>query len=97
MGKFETLFKNSPKFLELSPKSCAIMESLLKIPMKDRKVKPTLAPISITSDGYIIAGGKFYVSIEPFERELEHLCYMYDIDTEEIRVLFKNCLDYRNI
>jgi len=73
----------------------AFYEALAGIPEEDRRVEPAIPPISITSDGYMLAGGNFHGDVEELEQNLKMLCLHFGVDTSEVSELMRNTTDWR--
>jgi hypothetical protein len=78
-----------------SPRMVAFYEALAEVPEEDRKVDPHISPISITSDGYMIAGGDFLGEAEDLENNLKGLCNHFGLDESEVSKLMQNATDWR--
>lgn len=88
-------YEQNPALLG-SPKMTALYESLAGIPFEKRVVKPTIPEISITSDGFIIAGGAFLGSADELEGNLNRMCDHFGADSSEVEELMKNTTDWRS-
>ena len=86
------VYSQNPTLLG-SPKMIAIYECLAGIPSDERKVQPTISPISITSDGFVVAGEHFLGSAKDLETNLKGLCETFGSD--EFHTLMNNISDWR--
>ena len=88
-------YKQNPALLG-SAKMTALYESLAGIPFEERVVKPAISGISITSDGFVIAGGNFIGAVDELEDNLYRMCEHFGTDSSEVEELMKNTTDWRN-
>jgi hypothetical protein len=87
-------YKDNPANLG-SPKMCAVYEQLAGIPVDERVISPTFPPISVTSDGFVIAGGDFHGAWSDYEKNIKALFDHFDDDAELAEKLLTNIEDWR--
>jgi hypothetical protein len=87
-------YKENPTLLG-SPKMVAVYECLSSIPTEERFVSPTFPPMSVTSDGFVIAGGEFYGSFSDIEKNIYDLFDHFEDERETAENLLENITDWR--
>jgi hypothetical protein len=87
-------YKENPSLLG-SPKMVAVYEELAGVPTEERVISPTFPPISVTSDGFVIAGGDFHGAWGDYEQNIRGLFEHFEDSQEEAERLLNNITDWR--
>ena len=87
-------YKENPNLIG-SPKMVAVYEQLVGIPADERVTSPIFLPISVTSDGFVIAGGEFHGAWSDYEKNIKGLFAQFDDDPKEAKKLLGNITDWR--